>query len=104
GLPQQRDGRTCYDVEPEEFARLMKQITEMGASVIGGCCGTTPEHILVMKTLCRDARIRPLTEKEHTIVSSYGKSVFLGNSKDMQYGSRVIGERINPTGKKRFKQ
>ena len=104
GLPQQREGRTCYDVEPEEFARLMKRITEMGASVVGGCCGTTPEHIRAMKALCRNMDIRPVTEKEYTIVSSYGNSVFLGNSKDMQYGSRIIGERINPTGKKRFKQ
>lgn len=104
GLPQQRDGQTCYDVVPEEFARLMKRITEMGASVIGGCCGTTPEHIRVMKDLCRDTEIRLVTEKEYTVVSSYGKSVFLGNSGDMQFGSRIIGERINPTGKKRFKQ
>ncbi len=104
GLPKQRDGRTCYDVRPEEFARIMKQITEMGAAVIGGCCGTTPEHIRAVKDLCRDRKIRPAAEKEHTIVSSYGKSVFLGNGKGMRYGSRIIGERINPTGKKRFKQ
>ncbi|HIZ12475.1 MAG TPA: homocysteine S-methyltransferase family protein [Candidatus Mediterraneibacter stercorigallinarum] len=104
GLPQQRDGKTCYDVVPEEFARLMKQITEMGASVIGGCCGTTPDHIRAMKALCQGIEIRPVTEKEYTVVSSYGKSVFLGNSGDMQFGSRIIGERINPTGKKRFKQ
>ena len=104
GLPQQRDGKTCYDVVPEAFARLMKQITEMGASVIGGCCGTTPDHIRAMKALCQGIEIRPVTEKEYTVVSSYGKSVFLGNSGDMQFGSRIIGERINPTGKKRFKQ
>lgn len=104
GLPQQRDGQTCYDVLPDEFARLMKQITEMGASVIGGCCGTTPGHIRAMKELCQGLEIVPVTEKEYTVVSSYGKSVFLGNRGDMQYGSKIIGERINPTGKKRFKQ
>lgn len=104
GLPQQRDGRTCYDVVPEEFALLMKQITEMGASVIGGCCGTTPEHIRAMKDACRGLRPLPVTEKEYTVVSSYGKSVFLGNRPEERYGSKIIGERINPTGKKRFKQ
>lgn len=104
GLPQQRDGRTCYDVVPEEFAHLMKQIAEMGASVIGGCCGTTPEHIRAMKDACRGLQPLPVTEKEYTVVSSYGKSVFLGNRPEERYGSKIIGERINPTGKKRFKQ
>lgn len=104
GLPQQRDGRTCYDVLPEEFAHLMKQIAEMGAYVIGGCCGTTPEHIRAMKDACQGLRPLPVTEKEYTVVSSYGKSVFLGNRSEERYGSKIIGERINPTGKKRFKQ
>ena len=104
GLPQQRDGRTCYDVVPEEFAHLMKQIAEMGASVIGGCCGTTPEHIRAMKDACRGLQPLPAAEKEYTVVSSYGKSVFLGNRTEERHGSKIIGERINPTGKKRFKQ
>ena len=104
GLPQQRDGRTCYDVVPEEFAHLMKQIAEMGAYVIGGCCGTTPEHIRAMKDACQGLRPLPVTEKEYTVVSSYGKSVFLGNRSEERHGSKIIGERINPTGKKRFKQ
>ena len=104
GLPQQRDGRTCYDVVPEEFAHLMKQIAEMGAYVIGGCCGTTPEHIRAMKDACQGLRPLPVTEKEYTVVSSYGKSVFLGNRTEERHGSKIIGERINPTGKKRFKQ
>lgn len=104
GLPQQRDGRTCYDVLPEEFAYLMKKITNMGASVIGGCCGTTPEHIRAMKDACRGLQPLPAAEKEYTVVSSYGKSVFLGNRTEERHGSKIIGERINPTGKKRFKQ
>lgn len=104
GLPKQRDGKTYYDVEPEEFARLMRQITRMGASVIGGCCGTTPEHIRSMTELCRRDDILPIQEKEYTVVSSYGQSVFLGNSTEKKNGSVIIGERINPTGKKRFKQ
>ena len=98
GLPKQRDGQTYYDVDPDQFAQLMKKITEMGASVIGGCCGTTPAHIRRLKELCSDVPVIPVQEKAFTVVSSYGQSVFLGN------GSKIIGERINPTGKKRFKQ
>lgn len=98
GLPKQRDGQTYYDVDPDQFAQLMKKITEMGASAIGGCCGTTPAHIRRLKELCGDVPVIPVQEKAFTVVSSYGQSVFLGN------GSKIIGERINPTGKKRFKQ
>ena len=98
GLPKQRDGQTWYDVDPVEFAGYMEKIVSMGACVIGGCCGTTPEHIKAMTDHCRGMEIVTPTEKEDTIVSSYGKSVFLG------IGSKIIGERINPTGKKRFKQ
>lgn len=98
GLPKQRDGQTWYDVNPVEFAGYMEKIVSMGACVVGGCCGTTPEHIKAMTDQCRGMEIVTPTEKEDTIVSSYGKSVFLG------IGSKIIGERINPTGKKRFKQ
>lgn len=98
GLPKQRDGQTWYDVDPVEFAGYMEKIVSMGACVVGGCCGTTPEHIKAMTDQCRGMEIVTPTEKEDTIVSSYGKSVFLG------IGSKIIGERINPTGKKRFKQ
>ena len=66
--------------------------------MIGGCCGTTPEHIRAMRKRCENAELVPVTEKEFTVVSSYGQSVILGE------GSKIIGERINPTGKKRFKQ
>ena len=98
GLPKQRNGQTYYDVLPEEFAEDLKKIVEMGAAVVGGCCGTTPDHIRAMAERCRGCSLIPVTEKEYTVVSSYGQSVFLGE------GSKIIGERINPTGKKRFKQ
>lgn len=98
GLPKQRDGHTYYDVLPEEFAGYMGKIVSMGACVIGGCCGTTPDHIQAMTNFCRRLDIIPPSEKNDTIVSSYGQSVFLGK------GSKIIGERINPTGKKKFKQ
>lgn len=98
GLPKQRNGQTCYDIHPGEFADLMKKIVKMGACVIGGCCGTTPEHIRAMTQACTGIPVRAVTEKNYTVISSYGQSVFLGK------GSKIIGERINPTGKKRFKQ
>ena len=97
GLPRQRDGQTVYDVSPEEFAGVMERIVKAGAAAVGGCCGTTPEHIRAMTGRCRGIPVVPLKEKEMTIVSSYGSSVVLGT------GSKIIGERINPTGKKRFK-
>ena len=98
GLPKQRDGETYYDVLPAEFAETMKFVVEKGAVVIGGCCGTTPAHIRKMVELCRGIEVKPVTTKSFTVVSSYGQTVFLGT------GSKIIGERINPTGKKKFRQ
>ncbi len=98
GLPKQANGQTYYDVLPQEFALTMQEVVTKGAAVIGGCCGTTPEHIKAMTTHCRTLNLIPNANKELTMVSSYGQSVRLGE------GSKIIGERINPTGKKRFKQ
>ena len=102
GLPKQRDGEVYYDVLPEHFAELMTQIVKKGAALVGGCCGTTPDHIRAMvdrirQTHAFEERIVP-EKHNHTIVSSYGKAVFLGEK------PVIIGERINPTGKKAFKQ
>ncbi len=99
GLPKQKDGAVYYDVTPDEFAKVMRKIVEKGASAVGGCCGTTPEHI--RKMIQTTADIRVCAEREpkcHTIVSSYGKAVQLGGK------PVIIGERINPTGKKKFRQ
>lgn len=102
GLPKQKDGEVYYDVDPEEFSEYMIKIVEKGAAVIGGCCGTTPEHIrqMIARVKASDAwSRRKLPEVcERTIVSSYGKAAFLGEK------PLIIGERINPTGKKKFKQ
>ena len=98
GLPKQKNGETYYDVEPDEFARIMQEVVKEGACVIGGCCGTTPEHIKKLVEECKDLSLREIEKKHDTIVSSYGQAVMLGT------GSRIIGERINPTGKKKFKQ
>lgn len=98
GLPKQKNGETYYDVDPENFARLMQNVVEKGACAIGGCCGTTPEHIRNMTKVCREMSVLPVQKKEDTIVSSYGQAVILGEK------PLLIGERINPTGKKKFKE
>lgn len=102
GLPKQKDGEVFYDVEPEEFAAYMEEIVRKGAALVGGCCGTTPGHIQKMIERVRESKAfeeRNLpVPKEAAIVSSYGKAVILGEK------PVIIGERINPTGKKRFKQ
>ena len=98
GLPKQKNGETYYDVEPDEFARIMQEVVKGGACVIGGCCGTTPEHIKKLVEKCKDLPLREIEKKHDTIVSSYGQAVILD---DMP---RIIGERINPTGKKKFKE
>jgi len=98
GLPKQRDGETYYDVNPNEFANAMSVIVDKGACVVGGCCGTTPEHIAEMVNCCKNKKVKEPTYKTHTLVSSYGKTVEIGDC------PIIIGERINPTGKKRLKQ
>lgn len=98
GLPVQKSNKTVYDIDPDEFAETMQKIAEMGAAVIGGCCGTTPAHLKAMTARCRDIALKHVAKKDYTMVSSYGQAVILNK------GSKIIGERINPTGKKRFKQ
>ena len=98
GLPRNDHGKTVYDVGPEEFAEGMVPFVEAGAWFAGGCCGTTPEHIKALVDRCKDMEIKPLTEKDYTIVTSYSQAVSIGNK------PVIIGERINPTGKKKFKQ
>ena len=98
GLPVQRDGKTCFDVGPEEYAELMYELAGKGASIVGGCCGTTPEHIAQMIAKCKTLQPGGTRDCRLTAVSSYGKAVHLGE------GPVIIGERINPTGKKRLKE
>ena len=98
GLPRTENGRTVYDVGPEEFVETMKLIADMGVQVLGGCCGTTPAHIRLLSETIRKRPFHPNTEKSWTVVSSYCQAVTCGRK------PVLIGERINPTGKKRFKQ
>ena len=97
GLPQLENGKTVYNVTPEQFGAECEKIASYGASVLGGCCGTTPEHIKSLIERCK--KYKPIVEeKNFTVVSSYSKAVYLDNR------PVIIGERINPTGKKKFKE
>ena len=98
GMPAMREGKTVYDVLPEEFAAEMEQMAKMGASVLGGCCGTTPAYIRKMVARCKPLSPVPVARKGKTIVSSYAEICEIG------VAPVIIGERINPTGKKRFQQ
>lgn len=98
GMPAVRDGKTVYDVLPDAFAREMEQMAQMGACVLGGCCGTTPAYIREMVARCQALIPAPVAPKEKTIVSSYAEACEIGKI------PVIIGERINPTGKKRFQQ
>lgn len=98
GLPVERDGKTCFDVGPEEFASLMYELVSQGASIAGGCCGTTPQHIEAMTAKCRALPAGGGRQCKLTAVSSYGKVVEIGRD------PVIIGERINPTGKPRLKE
>lgn len=98
GLPRSENGKTVYDVGPEEFAEDMEEIINMGAWMAGGCCGTTPAHIKALTERCSGITPKPLTDKDYTIVTSYSTAVELGGR------PVIIGERINPTGKSKFKQ
>lgn len=98
GLPVVVDGRTCFQVSPEEFAGIMEEIAQDGVSVMGGCCGTTPAHIHALVERCKNILPMKLTDKNRSVVSSYTHAVVLNQR------PKIIGERINPTGKSRFKQ
>ena len=98
GLPRTEGGRTVYNVGPEEFAGWMEKIAEMGVQAVGGCCGTTPEHIRLTAERVRKMPFREQTRKNRTVVSSFSQCVEIGER------PVIIGERINPTGKKKFKQ
>ena len=97
GLPRAVEGRTVYDVAPEDFAADVAALVGKGVRAVGGCCGTTPDYIEALVSATQDIAPVALTEKNISCVSSYTHAVTLD-------APVLIGERINPTGKKRFKQ
>jgi len=98
GLPRSENGKTVYDITPDEFAEATTVMVKKGVRIAGGCCGTTPEHIGKLKALCKEIVPKEITSKNLTVVSSYTHSVSFSET------PVIIGERINPTGKKAFKE
>ncbi|MBE6798254.1 MAG: homocysteine methyltransferase [Ruminococcaceae bacterium] len=98
GLPRSVDGKTVFDLKPNEFAEDVAAMCQKGVLIVGGCCGTTPEHIKALYNKTKDLTPKPAEQKHHTLVSSYTHAVEFGEK------PILIGERINPTGKKRFKE
>ena len=97
GLPRIENGRTVYDVLPDEFSDDVAEFIRRGVRIAGGCCGTSPKFIKAVADKCSNISPVPISKKTYTIVSSYTHSVVFGNS------PVLIGERINPTGKKKLK-
>ncbi len=98
GLPVFENGKTLYGINADEFAEYMKEIAQMGASILGGCCGTDPEYIKKTKNLTQDIGYKHPEDKGLTVISSYTHGVLFDKA------PVLIGERINPTGKALFKQ
>ena len=97
GLPRDVRGETVYDIDADEFSLAMEKIAGY-ASVLGGCCGTTPEYIRKMIEVCGEIPMPLVEKKNRTVITSYSRAVEFGNR------PIIIGERINPTGKPRLKQ
>lgn len=98
GLPKTQDGKTIFDVKPYEFAEEVTALIKKGVRVAGGCCGTTPEYIKELTTCAKGVQPVEVTDKYRTVISSYAKAVTFGKE------PILIGERINPTGKKALKK
>ena len=97
GIPEERDGKTVYNVPCREFAAQMRRMVELGVRAIGGCCGTTPAYIAELRRIADSILPAKVEPKNLTCVSSYTHAVYFGGV------PVIIGERINPTGKKRLK-
>lgn len=98
GLPKSVDGKTIFDVTADAFSDEIASLIRQGVRVVGGCCGTTPDYIKVLHDRTCGFRPVPTEEKNRTVASSYTHAVEFGRT------PVLIGERINPTGKKRFRQ
>lgn len=98
GMPVVVDGKTIYKQSPEEFGLSMRKIAQAGARGLGGCCGTTPEHIECLAKSIGDLSPLPIDDKNLTVVSSYFNACFFDKR------AVLIGERINPTGKPKLKE
>ncbi|MDO4620161.1 MAG: homocysteine S-methyltransferase family protein [Lachnospiraceae bacterium] len=98
GLPRTEGKRTVYDIGPEDFAGMMEGILDLGVSAVGGCCGTTPAHIEALARVAKGRKAPVIVPKTETTATSYAVA------HDINDDPTLIGEHINPTGKKRFQQ
>ena len=98
GLPRIENGQTVFDVDAESFAAIMREIAAAGATILGGCCGTTPEYIKKLIAGTCDLSFCMPKQKQETVISSYTHAVVFDDT------PVLIGERINPTGKPRLKE
>lgn len=98
GMPHLEDRKTVYDVSPAEYATHMREMARAGARGLGGCCGTTPEYIRKLVGALEGITPRPITEKKLTMISSATHALVIGEQ------PLLVGERINPTGKKWIKE
>lgn len=98
GLPVIRDGETVFDESPESFSEVMVKMAEIGVDILGGCCGTTPEHISATVDRTRDIAIRERGVDKRGKIASSHKCFAVGEE------PILVGERINPTGKPRLKE
>ncbi|MGN0502649.1 MAG: homocysteine S-methyltransferase family protein, partial [Ruminococcus sp.] len=95
GLPDPNSNE--YDILPDKFADCVADLLKYGVKIVGGCCGTTPEYIVEIRKMLEDKSYQPQKKSVDTTVCSASTVVEIN-------GPRIIGERINPTGKKLFKQ
>ena len=99
GMPHLVDGKTVFPMTPEDFGKWAPELVKAGATFIGGCCGTTPAHIKAIKEALKGV-VEPIRKEPSNdlALASRSKTVFIG--KDLP--TRLIGERINPTGRKKL--
>lgn len=100
GMPELENGETVYKMTPEEFADACEQLVDAGASVVGGCCGTRPDHIKALADCMRGKKVEPIQKKNRPVLTSERGFVEV----TLDGGFKVVGERINPTGKKALQE
>lgn len=98
GMPEVVNGKTVFNINPDQFAEYMVELAQQGGMILGGCCGTTPEHVKKMTEATSGIEYKYPEKKDHTLISSYTHAVVIGDD------PKLIGERINPTGKKKLKE
>ena len=100
GLPELVDGETVYQMTPEEFASFGVELVKNGAAVVGGCCGTTPAHMKALYEAIKDMEVPEVNKEYKRALASERKTLDI----DINGRFLVVGERINPTGKKKLQE